>query len=117
MWSNGDWFAHNDNTPAHTALSLQQFRAKNKMAVIPHSPYSSDLATCDFFLFARMKGQLKGKCFADVIEVKKETLEVLNNISTKEFQQCFHQWEKRWYSTSLSSKKESTLTETRFVIV
>ena len=48
-----------------------------------HPPSSPDLAPCDFFLFFRMKGQMKGKSFADVREVKKKTLEVLNNISTE----------------------------------
>jgi len=49
----------------------------------PHPPYSPDLAPCDFFLFPRMKGQKKGKRFDDVREVKKKTLEVLNNIRTE----------------------------------
>jgi len=49
----------------------------------PHPTYSPDLAPCDFFLFPRMKGQKKGKRFADVREVKKKMLEVLNNISTE----------------------------------
>jgi len=49
----------------------------------PHHPYLPDLAPCDFFLFPRMKGQKKRKRFADVREVKKKTLEVLNNISTE----------------------------------
>jgi len=49
----------------------------------PHPPYSPDLAPCDFFLFPRIKGQKKGKRFADVREVKKKMLEVLNNISTE----------------------------------
>jgi len=48
-----------------------------------HPPYLPDLAPCDFFLFPRMKGQEKGKCFADVHEVKKKTPMVLNNISTE----------------------------------
>jgi len=48
-----------------------------------HLPCSPDLAPCDFFLFPRMKAQKKGKRFADVREVKKKTLEVLNNISTE----------------------------------
>jgi len=77
-------------------LSVQQFLAKNNMTVIPHSPYSPDLAPCDFFLFPHMKGQMKGKCFADVSEVKKKTLEVLNS-STEKSQKCFQQWEKCWY--------------------
>jgi len=66
------------------------------MTVIPHPPYSPGLAPCDFFLFPRMERQKKGKRFADVSEVKKKTLEVLN-ISNGEFQKCFQQWEKRWY--------------------
>jgi hypothetical protein len=49
----------------------------------PHPPDSPDLASCDFFLFPHMKGQKKGKRFADVREVKKKMLEVLNNISTE----------------------------------
>jgi hypothetical protein len=49
----------------------------------PHPPYSPDLAPCDFSLFPRMKGQKKGKRYADVREVKKKTLEFLNNISTE----------------------------------
>ena len=56
----------------------------------------------DFFLFPRIKGQIKGKYFADVSEVKKKTLEVLNNISTEEFQKCFQQWEKRWHKCTES---------------
>jgi hypothetical protein len=48
-----------------------------------HPLYSPDFAPCDFFLFPRMKGQMKGKRFADVSEVKKKALEVLNNISTE----------------------------------
>jgi len=49
----------------------------------PPRPYSPDLAPCDFFGFLLMKDQTKGKRFADVREVKKKMLEVLNNISTE----------------------------------
>ena len=67
------------------------------MTIIPHPLYSPHLSQCDFFLFLRMKGQMKGKRFADVREMKKKTLEVLNNINTAEFQKCFQQWKKRWH--------------------
>jgi len=105
MWSSGDWFLHRDNAPAHTALSVQQFLAKNNMTVIPLPPCSPDLAPCDFFLFPLMKGQMKGKRFADVSKVKKKALEVLNNISTEEFEKCFQQWEKRWHKCIESKGK------------
>ena len=57
------------------------------------------------FSCSLIKRQMKGKRFADVTEVKKKTLEVLNNISTKEFQKCFQHWEKRWYKC-IESKEE-----------
>jgi len=115
MLINGDWILHHDNAPADTALSVQQFLAKNNMTVIPHPPYSPNLAPCDFFLFPRMKGQMKGKCFADVTKVKKKTLEVLNNISTEECQNVFSSGKN--VGTRVSSQKEITLKETRVVIV
>jgi hypothetical protein len=37
------------------------------MSVIPHPPYSPDLAPSDFFLFPEMKLKLKG-CWFDTIE-------------------------------------------------
>jgi len=95
MWSSGYCFRHHNNAPAHVALSVQQFLARN-MTVIPDPSYSPDLAPCDFFIFPHMKGEMKGKHFADVREVKKKMLEVLN-ISTEEFQKCFQLWEKCWY--------------------
>ena len=74
------------------------------MTVTPHHPHSPDLVPCYFFLFPRMKFQMKGKCSAHVSEVIKKTLEVLNNISTKEFRKCFQQGEK-WYKC-IESKGE-----------
>jgi len=105
MCSSGEWFLHHDNAPAHTALSVQQFLAKNNMTVIPYPPCSPDLAPCDFSLFPRMKGQIKATSSADVSEVKKKTLDFLNNISNEEFQKCFRQREKRCYKC-IESKGE-----------
>jgi len=65
-------------------------------------PLPAPHSVCDFFLFRHMKGEMKGKHFVDVSEVKRKTLEVLNNYSTEEFQKCFQQWEKRWYKCTES---------------
>ncbi|PNF44125.1 hypothetical protein B7P43_G03186, partial [Cryptotermes secundus] len=92
----GHWFFHHDNAPAHTALSVRQFLTKNGMTPVPHPPYSPDHAPCDFFfLFPRMKRDMKGKRFADVAEVKEKTTEALSSISKDEFRQCFEKWNKR----------------------
>ena len=113
MWSSGDWFLHHNDAPAHTAFSVQQFLAKN-MTVIPHPPYSPELPPCNSFLFPLMKGQMKGKCFADVSEVK--------NTGGLEQQQHGRVPEMFFSSgknigKSVLSQKESTMREIRVVIV
>jgi len=65
----------------------------NGFAPPPHSP---DLAPCDFFLFPRMKRDLKGKRFQNVEEVREKTTEALKAITLQEFQNCFEQWKKLW---------------------
>jgi hypothetical protein len=56
---------HTENALSHISVITQQFLAKNKMAAIPHPPYSPDLATCDVFLFSKMKLKLKGRRIAE----------------------------------------------------
>jgi hypothetical protein len=46
QWQRKNWFIHCDNTLVHTALSVQQFLSPKNMAVVPNTPYSSDLAPC-----------------------------------------------------------------------
>jgi len=53
MWKNGSWVLHQDNAPAHNALSVQMFLMKHKITLLEHPPYSPDLAPCDFFYFQR----------------------------------------------------------------
>ena len=49
-----------DNAPAHTSAIVTAFLKKEKATVLPHPPYSPDLAPCDFFLFPKLKAFLAG---------------------------------------------------------
>ena len=95
MWKNGSWILHQDNAPAHNALSVKTFLAKHKIPVMEHPPYSPDLAPCDFFLFPKVKSALKGTRFESVEAVKAKATELLNSISEDELQHCFHEWKNR----------------------
>jgi len=50
-----------DNAPAHSALIVREFSARNSITVLEHPPYSPDLATWDFFLFPKYKLVLRGR--------------------------------------------------------
>ena len=49
LWEAHASALHQDNAPAHTALSIRQFLAERNIATLKHPPYSADLALCDFF--------------------------------------------------------------------
>jgi hypothetical protein len=43
------------------------------MLSLPHPPYSPDLAPADFFLFPKMKMQMKGRRFQTFAEIQRES--------------------------------------------
>ncbi len=48
LWVENLFVLHHDNASTHWADSTQMFQEKNNMWLMPHPPYSSDLAPCDF---------------------------------------------------------------------
>jgi len=52
--------------------------------------------TQHFFLFPRMRRDLKGKRFQNVQQVREKTKEALKAITLQEFHNCFEQWKKQW---------------------
>ena len=52
-----DWVLHHNNAPAHTALSIREFLAKKNIPILPHPPYSPDLAPSDFYRFPKLKSK------------------------------------------------------------
>nr|XP_012219029.1 PREDICTED: putative uncharacterized protein FLJ37770 [Linepithema humile] len=41
--------SYHDNAPSHSSLQVREFLAKKNVAMLPHPPYSPDLAPTDFF--------------------------------------------------------------------
>lgn len=49
LWHRKNWLLLHDNAPAHRSILVQEELARQQVAVLPHPPYSPDLAPCDFF--------------------------------------------------------------------
>lgn len=60
---------HHDNAPAHSSAIATAKLVELRYELLPHPPYSPDLAPCDFFLFPNMKKWLGGKRFTSNEEV------------------------------------------------
>ncbi len=83
---------HHDNAPAHTAAKTMDFLHDTGVQLIPHPPYSPDLAPADYFLFPEAKKELRGKRFKSAELAVAAFNEVLNVISKNAFQDCFDRW-------------------------
>jgi hypothetical protein len=92
LWRNHNWVLHYDNAPAHTSLKRTDFVTNNNMVIIPHPPYSSDLAHCDFALFPKLKMKLKGRRFEMVSDIQRESQAVLNGIEINDLHGAFEAW-------------------------
>ena len=60
------------NARPHCSRATMTAIESLRFQVIPHPPYSPDLAPCDFFLFPKLKEHLKGTKFNSDEEVKAE---------------------------------------------
>ena len=83
------------NALAHSAAVIQQFLTKKQVAVLNHSPYSPDLSPPDYFLFPKVKLQLKGAIFDTIEGIQKAVTDQLNKISAEDFSNTMKKLETR----------------------
>ena len=75
-----DWVLQHNNAPPHIALSIREFLVKKHIPILPHPPYSPDLAPCDFYLFPKLKSKLKGHHFGTMENIHKIVTDELNTL-------------------------------------
>ena len=116
MWKNGSRVLHQDNVPAHNALSSKTFLMKHKITVLEHPLYAPDLVPCDFFLFPKIKSGLKVTRFESKDAVKAKATEQRNKLSEDDLQRCFQQWKFRMEWCRDRGVEWSTLRATAFLL-
>lgn len=80
-----------DNAPAHTSQVGMAAVAELGYTLVPHPPYSPDLAPSDFFLFGTLKEELRGRRF--------ETRSALGSA----IYQCLQRWPQQRFFHSIHS--------------
>ena len=83
---------HDDNTKPHLAWITNQFLLENHVEQYQNPAYSSDLSSCDFFLFAKLKKQLRGIRFNDDNEMVTVLEQAIDSLTKKDFKSCFEDW-------------------------
>ena len=84
-----------DNASSHKCEVIKSFLASEKVKVLNHLPYSSDLSTCDFFLFPRLKKMLSGNKYMSRSSLGSAIYQCLQQIPKEDYLSAFRGWVKR----------------------
>lgn len=87
---------HHDNAPAHKAYHTRAHLKETGISLLEQPPYSPDLAPCDYFLFPRIKRELRGRHFANVDMLRAAVKEVIRKIPCHEFRDALLDLPRRW---------------------
>jgi hypothetical protein len=69
LWRNHNWLLHHNNRPSHTSLKTTEFLTNNNMVIIPHPPYSLDLAPW-FCFVSQIENETEGTFWNSVWYLK-----------------------------------------------
>ncbi|KAI6646050.1 Transposase [Oopsacas minuta] len=78
-----------DNASFHTAKLTKDFLDVEGLELLPHPPYSPDLAPCDFSLFLKLKIYLQGKDFSTLQALGTGLYQYINPSPKKSREMCF----------------------------
>ena len=91
----GQWHFHQGNAPVHNSILVTDFLTKMGIKTVPQSPYSRDLAPCDFWLFPKLKEKLRG-CRDETIEMKEAVMKVIDSLTREDFDGAFQKLLERY---------------------
>jgi len=90
-----DVMLHHDNAAPHRTSNVAAYLKQERVKLLPHPPYSPDLAPCDFFLFPKIKKMLAGKKYNKIEHLSRAVQAVVNSISQEEYYKSFESWQRR----------------------
>ena len=87
---------HQDNAPVHTSRVAMDAVRECGYELLPHPPYSPDLAPSDFHLFPRLKKHLRGRRFDDDGELTAAVEGWLGDQDVDFYRSGINDWITRW---------------------
>ena len=85
-----------DNAKPHTSKITRQKLAEFGWEVLPHPPYSPDLASSDYHLFRSLRNYLVKKQFDDQAQLKSDLQNFFSSLSRKFFEDGILDLPNRW---------------------
>ena len=80
LFKSGQWHFQQDNAPVNNSIFDTDNLTKMGIKTVPQRPYSPDVASCDFWLFSKLRG-----CRYETIEEMKEAVTKVIDTSQENF--------------------------------
>jgi len=87
---------HHDNAPAHSSHIVGAKLCQLRYELLPHPPYSPDLAPCDYYLFPNLKKWLGGQRFYSNEEAIAATKDYFAGLDESYYLEGMKKWQARW---------------------
>ena len=87
-----DVLLHHDNASPHKAKIVKDYSEKQELQVLPHLPFSPDLAPYDFWLFPTLKERLTGRKFYRMQDLAKAVFSELRSIPKEDCAAAMEKW-------------------------
>ena len=90
------WHFHQDNAPVHNSILVTDYLTKMGIKTVPHPPYSPDLAPSDFWLFPKLKENLRSCHYETIEEMKEAVTKVIDTLAQEDFHGAFQKLLERY---------------------
>ena len=87
---------HHDIAPVHTARLVTELLRSYDWETRQHPRYSPDLAPADFYIFPKMKENLRGQRFESEEDIILATKSALRELEKDTYVNAFNGWIRRW---------------------
>jgi histone-lysine N-methyltransferase SETMAR len=94
--TDGAFYLLQDNARPHTAILTSQKLQQLGLHVLPHPPYSPDLAPSDYYLFSPLKSTLRDQNFNSAVAVQQKIQEWLDTKEPAFFANGINKLPGRW---------------------
>ena len=85
LFKSDQWHFHQDNAPVHNSILVTDYLTKMGIKTVSQTPYSPDLAPCDFCLFPKLRGCL----YERSEEMKEAVTKVIDTLTQEHFHRAF----------------------------
>ena len=87
---------HQVNAPVHNSILVTDYLSKMGIKTVPQPPYSPDLTPCDFWLFPKLKENIRGYRYETIEEMKEAVTKVIDTLTQEDFHGAFEKLLERY---------------------